>query len=79
MNKKYVISGGPCCGKTFVVEKLKEKGYFTLPEPARILGEQLGIKFSGNIRGEERFKINNMVFEKYRNRNQEFLMVRMQY
>jgi len=64
-NMKIVISGGPCSGKTSVVEKFQEKGYYTLPEPARILGEELGIKFSNEIRGKKRFEINNLVFEKY--------------
>ena len=64
-NMKIVISGGPCSGKTSVVKKFKKKGYYTLPEPARILGEELGIKFSNEIRGKKRFEINNLVFEKY--------------
>lgn len=62
---KIVISGGPCSGKSAVVEKFRENGYYTLPEPARLLGKELGINFSGNITGRERFKINNMIFEKY--------------
>lgn len=64
-NMEIVISGGPCSGKTSVVEKFKEKEYFTLPDPARILGRELGIKFSNEITGKRRFEINNLVFEKY--------------
>jgi len=62
---KIVISGGPCSGKTSVVKKFEEKGYSALPEPARVLGEELRIRFSSEITGERRFKINNLVFEKY--------------
>ncbi|MBW3011717.1 ATP-binding protein [Candidatus Woesearchaeota archaeon] len=35
--KKYIITGGPCTGKTTILNALKEKGYSTVPEAARIL------------------------------------------
>lgn len=65
MKKIYVIAGGPGNGKTTLIEKFKEKGFFVLLEPARILGEKFGINFSDNIKGKERFKINNIVFDEY--------------
>ncbi|MFH1511179.1 MAG: AAA family ATPase [Candidatus Woesearchaeota archaeon] len=32
---KFVITGGPCTGKTTLLEKLQEAGYNTIPESAR--------------------------------------------
>jgi len=37
--KIYFISGGPCIGKTSVIEELKKQGYFVIPEAARRLAE----------------------------------------
>jgi len=62
---KIVISGGPCSGKTSVVEKFREKGYFTVPEPARVLAEEIGVTFSKKFRGKKRFEMSNKIFEKY--------------
>lgn len=31
----YVLTGGPCSGKTTLIRELKERGYSVLPEPAR--------------------------------------------
>ena len=39
MSKIYVISGGPCTGKTSVIDGLRKKGYFTLKEGAREVGD----------------------------------------
>lgn len=33
----YVITGGPCSGKTTLINELKERGYSVFPEPARIV------------------------------------------
>lgn len=33
----YVLTGGPSSGKTTLLEKFKELGYYTVPESARIL------------------------------------------
>lgn len=33
--KKYVITGGPCSGKTTVISLLKRKGFLVLEETAR--------------------------------------------
>jgi len=40
MVKKYVISGGPCCRKTTLIDKLKEQGFSVLEESAREILEQ---------------------------------------
>ncbi len=34
-NKWYVLTGGPCAGKTTILHELKKKGYVTVPEVAR--------------------------------------------
>lgn len=34
-NQWFVITGGPSSGKTTIIEKLKQKGYLTVPEAAR--------------------------------------------
>ena len=33
--RKFVISGGPCCGKTTLIEELQRRGYAAAPEIAR--------------------------------------------
>lgn len=37
---RIVLTGGPCAGKTAVVEQLDKKGYNVIPEPARLLIEK---------------------------------------
>jgi predicted ATPase len=39
-NQWYVITGGPCSGKTTLVNALAEQGYHTVPEVARTLLER---------------------------------------
>ncbi len=34
---KYIITGGPCVGKTSVLERLASKGFETVPESSRIV------------------------------------------
>lgn len=33
----YVITGGPCAGKTTLIFELEKRGYSVVPEPARLL------------------------------------------
>jgi|SRR3989344_1729985 len=33
----YVLTGGPCSGKTTLIDELKQRGYPVFPEPARIV------------------------------------------
>ncbi len=40
MANKYVITGGPCVGKSTLIAALQEKGYQTLPEVARLVIEE---------------------------------------
>lgn len=35
MSETYVITGGPCCGKTSVIRELAVRGYHTVPDNAR--------------------------------------------
>lgn len=35
-NPWYVITGGPCAGKTTLIEELSRRGYRTVPEAARL-------------------------------------------
>src|ERR1700721_2050542 len=35
----YVLTGGPCAGKTTTLEALRERGYSVSPEPGRIFFE----------------------------------------
>lgn len=40
----YVLTGGPCTGKTTLINELKERGYSVLPESARIvIATQVGL------------------------------------
>jgi len=47
MVDKYILSGGPCTGKTSLLNKLAEKGYITLPESARLILEEEQAKEEG--------------------------------
>ncbi len=38
--KKYVLTGGPGVGKTTLVEILKGRGYYVVPEAARVVMEE---------------------------------------
>lgn len=44
--KKIVLTGGPCCGKTTLIEELNKRGYPVLHETAReVLNEgKLGLQ-----------------------------------
>ncbi len=43
----YVLTGGPCAGKTTTIDELASRGYFVMPEPARlIINERLAKGFS---------------------------------
>lgn len=54
-NNWYVITGGPCAGKTSVVEVLKEKGYKVQYEMARVFIDEEMVKGKTieEIRGNE--------------------------
>ena len=43
MAANYVIIGGPCSGKTTVIERLGELGFETVPESARLILQELKI------------------------------------
>lgn len=36
-NSFYVLTGGPCAGKTTLIFELEKRGYSVVPEPARII------------------------------------------
>ncbi len=40
MNKRYVITGGPCCGKTTLINELQGRGFSVLEEVARKVIEE---------------------------------------
>ncbi|GBC75209.1 hypothetical protein HRbin06_00525 [archaeon HR06] len=48
---KCVITGGPGVGKTTLVNKLREMGYFTIPEAARYVAEEEMRRGSGILPG----------------------------
>lgn len=45
--EKYVITGGPCVGKTTLVEALEKRGYVVVPEAARQIIQEEQKKFDG--------------------------------
>jgi len=51
MLKKYVLAGGPCSGKTEVLQALQKRGFYCLNEVARYLIHQ-----ERNKSGNENFK-----------------------
>jgi len=45
--KKIVLAGGPCCGKTTLINELKKRGYEIIDESAReILAENIKIEYA---------------------------------
>ena len=47
MTKKYVLSGGPCSGKTTVINELKKRGFSVIDETAReVIKERINNEFS---------------------------------
>jgi predicted ATPase len=40
MTQKYVLAGGPCCGKTTLLSELERRGYLVLSEVAREILEE---------------------------------------
>lgn len=44
---KYVITGGPGCGKTTLLNKLEQRGFPIVPEAAREIIEERGKKYDG--------------------------------
>ncbi len=61
---KVVITGGPCTGKTSVVENLKELGYHTLPEAARKVIEEQEKIGSDALPWKDKLKFQNLVLKK---------------
>jgi len=65
----YVLTGGPSCGKTTLIKKLKELGYHTIPEAARVLideYESRGIP-AKELRKDENFFQNKVLQMKIEN------------
>ena len=55
----YVITGGPCSGKTTLISKLSEMGYITVPESARIIIDEharRGVKIEDERRNDLDFQ-----------------------
>ena len=50
MSRWQVITGGPCSGKTTIIDELTKLGYQTKPEVAR---KYLGVLFAFNKKGKE--------------------------
>ncbi len=73
MVKKYVITGGPCSGKTTTIDFLRKQDFFVFEEAARKI---LKIKFKGkhskeinrNIFQKEIFKLQEKQFNKSRDK-----------
>lgn len=61
---KVVITGGPCTGKTSVIENLKELGYYTLPEAAREVIEEQEKTGSDALPWKDKLKFQNLVLKK---------------
>lgn len=54
MKKRIVITGGPCSGKTSIIEALKQKGHYCFDEVSREIIQSMNIKTSfKNIDFEE--------------------------
>ncbi|MFA5831185.1 MAG: ATP-binding protein [Candidatus Paceibacterota bacterium] len=62
--RRYVLTGGPCCGKTTVLNILAERGYPVLTESAReIIEKEIG-KESGVVPWKNLKKFNELVARK---------------
>ena len=61
--KLYVISGGPCSGKTSVIMELKKRGKMVLEEPARFIAEN-DKRFAGkSIKNINHFEFHNAILD----------------
>ncbi|WP_417369975.1 AAA family ATPase [Flavobacterium beibuense] len=76
-NNFYIITGGPGCGKTTLIEKLKQYEYNCIDEAARsIIQEQ--VKNNGNaLPWKNTFKYKKLMLQKsiedYKNANKELI------
>jgi predicted ATPase len=65
---RVVITGGPCSGKTTVVEALAARGYQTVPEAAieviAELSERLGVEGQARWRSEHREAFQVLIIDK---------------
>ncbi len=61
--KKYVITGGPCVGKTTVLELLATKGHAILPEAARMIIEEETLRGSDVLPWKNLVKFQEAVVE----------------
>jgi len=65
---RVVITGGPCSGKTTVIEALAERGFRTVPEAAieviAELSERMGVEGQAQWRSENREAFQVMIIEK---------------
>jgi len=74
---KYILTGGPSCGKTAVLNKLKEKSFLTFEEQARVVIKQSLSEKSTALPWQDAFAfsekvISNMVYnyDQYRSKNE---------
>lgn len=65
---KVVITGGPCSGKTTLIDKLSDKGYKTRREPAREVLRKYREK--GKDPEKNRHEVQREIMEKVKERDQ---------
>jgi predicted ATPase len=63
MKELYVISGGPCAGKTTLVNHLKKLGFFTVNEAARIAIERGLVNKDDFINKNKRRELQNLILK----------------
>ncbi|MFP3189771.1 MAG: ATP-binding protein [Thermoproteota archaeon] len=61
MKELYVISGGPCSGKTTLVNYLKNKGFYVVDEAARLVVERGLFRKEDFINIEKRFELQKVI------------------
>lgn len=64
MTKKYVLTGGPCTGKSTMLQLLGSLGYQIIPEAARIIIEDQQLKEGKNLPWINRNKFQKTVLKK---------------
>ncbi len=75
--QRYILTGGPSCGKTLVAEKLEEKGYSVIGEQARLVIKEQMQKGTDFLPWKDIQSFSSLVFSnfsaEYKKRSDELL------
>jgi predicted ATPase len=61
---KYVITGGPCVGKTTLCNELRRLGHHIIPEAARAIIDEEQLKENGILPWTDLYKFQNLIADR---------------